>query len=90
MEKMAKKPKNKLKEILLIAFVIISIVLVVFQWADGIWRDDGDITPSFVRPTFQNFEVGEDAYENWNQLELTPTHQYQKTDTPGITPTADQ
>ena len=86
---MAKKSKDRLKETLLIMFVIISIVLVVFQWVDGIWGDDGDLTPGFVRPTLPSFEVDDDAYENWNQLEPTPTHQHWKTQMPEITPTPD-
>jgi hypothetical protein len=79
---MAKKSKNKLKETLLITFVIISIILVVFQWVDGIWGEDGDLTPGFVRPTPPNFEVDDDAYENWNQLEPTPTQRNWETQSP--------
>ena len=84
---MAKNPKDKLKEILLFAFVIISIALVGIQWVDGIWGEEGDLTPGFVRPTFENFEVGEDAYENWNQLEVTSTVEHRKTHPPEGTPT---
>ena len=84
---MAKKTNNKLKEILLISFLIISVALVAFQWVDGIIGEPQDTSPAFVRPTMENFEVDEDAYKNWNQLEATPTHQHHRTLMPENTPT---
>ncbi len=84
---MAKNSKDRLKEILLFAFVIVCIALIAFQWVDGIMGDDGDINPGFVRPTLQNFEVDDEDYQNWNQLETTPTKQHRKTHTPESTPT---
>jgi hypothetical protein len=84
---MEKNFKDKLREILLFTFVIISIALITFQWTEGILGDEVDITPGFVRPTLNNFEVDDEAYENWNQLDVTPTHQDHKTLTPEGAPT---
>lgn len=79
-EKMAKQTQNKLKNALLFSFVIISVVLVAFQWVDGLIGEDTTDSPGFVRPTLENFNVDDGAYQNWNQLdetqsssELTPT-----------------
>jgi hypothetical protein len=85
---MVKKTKLSLREIFLFGFVIVSVVFVGIQWGQGIIGEE-DHTPDFVRPTAA-FEVDEEMYENWNQLEVTPTHQhqYQDTDTPEPFPTA--
>ncbi len=87
---MAKKSKIGLTDILLFIFIGISILLIVFLWADGIWGGDGDDAPGFVRPTFDDFELGEDVYDNGNQIEATPTKQHRNTHTPEITPTPEQ
>lgn len=68
---MAKQTQNKLKNVLLFGFVIISILLVAYQWVDGLIGEDPDNTPGFVRPTMANFNVDDDAYQNWNQLDET-------------------
>lgn len=74
---MDKTRKISLKEILLLCFVFISVVLVGVQWAQGIIGQE-DQTPDFVRPTAA-FQVDEDYYQNWNQLEVTPTHRHRNT-----------
>ena len=68
---MAKNFTSRLKNILLFSFVVISIVLVAFQWVDSLSGQESPADPAFVRPTPANFQVDDDAYQNWNQLEET-------------------
>ena len=68
---MAKQTKCKLKNVLLFSFVIISVILVAFQWVDSLIGEDPDNSPGFVRPTMANFNVDDDAYQNWNQQDET-------------------
>jgi hypothetical protein len=81
---MAKNSRNRLKNILLFGFVAISVLLVAFQWVDALLGDGGDANPAFVRPTLENFEVDPEAYENWNQMEPTPS---QEANELSVTPT---
>ena len=67
-EKMAKNPRNRVKNFLLFSFVLLSVVLVAFQWVDGLRAEESPANPAFVRPTPANFQVDDDAYQNWNQL----------------------
>lgn len=68
---MANQTQNKLKNVLLFCFVIISILLVAFQWVDGLFGENADDSPGFVRPTMANINVDDEAYQNWNQLDET-------------------
>lgn len=69
---MAKNSRRNLRNILLFTFVLISVVLVAFQWVDALTGDQGDANPAYVRPTQQGFEVDPEAYENWNQHDEPP------------------
>lgn len=81
---MAQDSRIKPKEWLLLFFVAICTLLVVVIWWEGIFAD-GDNTADFIRPT-ANFEIDEDAYENWNITEepasLTPSPALTTTATP--------
>ena len=82
---MAQKSKINLKEVLLIVFVVVSVLLVGFQWGEALLGEE-DNSPDFVRPTAV-YEIDESLYQNWNQLDVTPTHQHRRTQYPEVTPT---
>lgn len=72
---MAQETGIKPKEWLLLVFVAICTILVVAIWYQG-FTSGGEEAAGFVRPT-ADFEISEDAYENWNATQepssLTPT-----------------
>lgn len=72
---MDKKNRERLKKQALIAFLIVSIVLIGLVWADGL-IEDTPATPSYYRDTFRPDEnlyvtITAEAYEY--QLRLTQT-----------------
>jgi len=72
---MAQTTGIKPKEWLLLIFIAFCTVLVVVIWYQGFTSGEEE-TAGFVRPT-ANFEISEDAYENWNVTQApgssTPT-----------------
>jgi hypothetical protein len=72
---MDKKNSERLKRMGLLAFLVVSVVLVVLVWADGL-IEDTPATPSYYRDTFQPDEniyvtITAEVYEY--QLRLTQT-----------------
>ncbi|MDZ7845187.1 MAG: hypothetical protein U5K99_10355 [Anaerolineales bacterium] len=65
------KSRIKPKEWLLLFFVITCVILVFLIWGEAIFLEEKD-APAFVRPT-ADFEINDDAYENWNATPPTPT-----------------
>jgi len=85
---MVKKSRLNLREMLLLIFVAVSVVLVGFQWGEALLGEEDNI-PDYVRPTAA-FEVDESLYDNWNQMDVTPTLHHQRTQEPKTTPTSSQ
>ena len=54
----------KIKEWLLLTFVSLCVILILLVWWEGLYGEPED-RAGFVRPTTE-FEIDEDAYENWN------------------------
>ena len=72
---MDKKNSERLKRMGLLAFLVVSVVLVGVVWADGL-IEDAPATPSYYRDTFKPDEniyvtITAEAYEY--QLRLTQT-----------------
>lgn len=72
---MGKTNRERLKRTALLAFLIVSVVLVGLVWADGL-IEDTPVTPGYYRDTFRPDEnlyvtITAEAYEY--QLRLTQT-----------------
>ena len=71
--------REKIKQTLLLIFVLVNILLVIIIWVNGI-SGPTDETPAHLRPTFE-LEIDQSDYENYNQPEETPPF-FQITETP--------
>lgn len=87
---MEKKSPGRLKELLLLGFVLASLVLIAGIWADSL-LDRGSQTPGFYRPTVQveeGFFLTQTAAVELGTLQPTREHKNDhSTPTPPITGT---
>ena len=72
----------KIKEWLLLAFVSLCVILILLVWWEGLYGEDQG-RAGFVRPTTE-FEIDEEAYEDWNASQ--ETMEPARTATPTTTP----
>ena len=82
---MDKTNRERLKRTALLAFLIVSVVLVGLVWADGL-IEDTPVTPGYYRDTFRPDEnlyvtITAEAYEY--QLRLTQTPEALREETHG-------
>jgi hypothetical protein len=74
---MAPADRERLRQALLLGFVIVSVVLIGLIWAEGLFSD-GQATPSYYRDTYEVDEsiyltVTAEAIEFQQQLSRTPS-----------------
>jgi len=84
---MATADRERLRQALLLGFVIVSLVLIGLIWAEGL-LSDGRATPSYYRDTYKVDEniyltVAAEAIEFQQQLTRTPAPDHLTPSHPG-------